>query len=125
MRRASRAASTKANAEPPSRWRNARSLSKVAMGKTLVCRCEDVTEHELVEAIARGHRDIESLKRYSGFGTGFCQGKWCLALCADVLERHGGTAEVPFTPRPPYHPVTLAHLEGTVAPSEGEGPGEL
>jgi bacterioferritin-associated ferredoxin len=97
------------------------------MGKTLVCRCEDVTEHELLEAIARGHRDIESLKRYSGFGTGFCQGKSCLAACAEILEREGGAADLPFTPRPPYHPVSLAHLaglEGTVAPCEGEGPGE-
>ena len=27
-------------------------------GKVLVCRCEDVTLHELEEAIARGHADV-------------------------------------------------------------------
>ena len=50
------------------------------MPKTLVCRCEDVTLQELEHAIARGHDDIESLKRYTGFGTGWCQGKGCVAV---------------------------------------------
>lgn len=79
-------------------------------GKVLVCRCEDVTLHELDEAITRGHSDIESLKRYTGFGTGWCQGKWCLAACAKILLARGGDATKPFTPRPPFHPVTLADL---------------
>jgi NAD(P)H-nitrite reductase large subunit len=82
------------------------------MGKTLVCRCEDVTLHELEEAIARGHNDIESLKRYTGFGTGYCQGKSCVALCARLLVERGGQAPQPFTPRPPFHPTSLAALAG-------------
>ena len=69
------------------------------MGKTLVCRCEDVTLHELEDAIARGHDDLESLKRYTGFGTGWCQGKSCVALCARLLTERGA-AELPITPRP-------------------------
>ena len=32
--------------------------------KRIVCRCEDVTLEELERAVALGHRDIESLKRY-------------------------------------------------------------
>jgi NAD(P)H-nitrite reductase large subunit len=82
------------------------------MAKTLVCRCEDVTLHELEEAIVRGHTDVESLKRYTGFGTGWCQGKGCLALCARLLAERGGDALMPFTPRPPYHPLRLADLAG-------------
>jgi NAD(P)H-nitrite reductase large subunit len=78
--------------------------------KILVCRCEDVTLHELESAIARGHDDIESLKRYTGFGTGWCQGKHCQALCSRLLAERGGEASKPFTARPPYHPVSLAHL---------------
>ena len=84
--------------------------TKAMSGKVLACRCEDVTLHELHDAIARGHDDVESLKRYTGFGTGWCQGKWCLALCARVLAEKGGDASTPFTPRPPFHPVTLADL---------------
>ena len=80
------------------------------MAKVLVCRCEDVTLHELEDAVARGHDDIESLKRYTGFGTGWCQGKGCVALCARLLVERGGNATMPFTPRPPYHPLRLADL---------------
>jgi NAD(P)H-nitrite reductase large subunit len=82
------------------------------MAKTLVCRCEDVTLQELTHAIERGHTDIESLKRYTGFGTGWCQGKWCVVLCARLLVERGGTAAMPITPRPPLHPLRLADLAG-------------
>jgi bacterioferritin-associated ferredoxin len=82
------------------------------MAKILACRCEDVTLHEVREAIARGYNDLESLKRYTGFGTGWCQGKSCVAACAEVLVNSGGSAALPFTPRPPFHPLTLADLAG-------------
>lgn len=82
------------------------------MGKTLVCRCEDVTLHDLRDAIARGYDDIESLKRYTGFATGWCQGKWCVAPCALLLAEAGGSAALPITPRPPVHPIALGDLAG-------------
>src|SRR3974390_3550151 len=83
--------------------------------KTIACRCEDVTLHDLEDAIARGHRDIESLKRYTGFGTGWCQGKWCVALCARLLVERGGSAALPITPRPPVQPIPLGDLVGLAA----------
>ena len=88
------------------------------MAKTLVCRCEDVTAHELDDAIRRGHDDLESLKRYTGFGTGWCQGKSCVALCARMLVERGGRAELPFTPRPPFHPLALRDLAGLAEVAE-------
>jgi NAD(P)H-nitrite reductase large subunit len=90
------------------------------MSKTLACRCEDVTLHDLEEAIERGHTDIESLKRYTGFGTGWCQGKWCVALCARLLVERGGSAARPITPRPPLHPLTLGDLAGLGAVAESD-----
>ena len=95
-------------------------LSSADMAKVLMCRCEDVTLHELDDAIARGHNDIESLKRYTGFGTGFCQGKSCLAMCARRLVVHGFSANLPFTPRPPFHPLPLAALAGLAEIAEGD-----
>lgn len=88
------------------------------MPKTLVCRCEDVTLDELEDAITRGHDDLESLKRYTGFGTGWCQGKSCVALCAKILVERGGEASLPFTPRPPFHPTSLADLAGLAEVAE-------
>ncbi len=80
--------------------------------KTLVCRCEDVTLHELEAAMERGYRDIESVKRYTGFGTGWCQGKSCLVACARLIAERGGDVSKPITPRPPFHPVPLSALAG-------------
>jgi hypothetical protein len=86
------------------------------VSKTFACRCEDVTLHELDVAIDAGHDDIESLKRYTGFGTGWCQGKWCLPVCARRLAERGHAVTDPFTARPPFHPVSLAALAGLPDP---------
>jgi NAD(P)H-nitrite reductase large subunit len=88
------------------------------MSKTIACRCEDVTLRDLDDAIARGHSDIESLKRYTGFGTGWCQGKGCVALCARLLVERGGSAALPITPRPPVRPIPLGDLAGLAAVAE-------
>ena len=65
-----------------------------------------------------GHTDIESVKRYTGFGTGWCQGKWCMALTGKLIAERGGDPGKGFTPRPPYHPPSFADLAG-VAPEWG------
>jgi bacterioferritin-associated ferredoxin len=90
------------------------------VSKTLVCRCEDVTLFDLEEAIERGYDDIESLKRYTGFGTGWCQGKGCVAAAACVLVERGGSAEMPITPRPPFHPLRLCDLAGLAEVAEDD-----
>lgn len=87
--------------------------------KTIVCRCEDVTWHDVAHAVEQGHRDLESVKRYTGLGTGWCQGKQCLALCGRALEALGGQPpQLPMTPRPPFHPVPLAQLARLVDEEE-------
>lgn len=83
--------------------------------KVIFCRCEDVTVHELEEAVAKGHDDLESVKRYTGFGTGWCQGKQCVALASRLLVASGGKMPtLPITPRQPFHPLPLADLAGIV-----------
>jgi hypothetical protein len=76
--------------------------------------------HDLEQAIVRGHTDIESLKRYTGFATGWCQGRWCVALCARHLVERGGSAASPITPRPPVHPVALGQLAGLASVAEAD-----
>src|SRR5689334_9588928 len=78
--------------------------------KIVVCRCEDVTLADLQHSVSRGYRDIEEVKRYTGFGTGPCQGKECLAVVACALARLTGgdpAAIAPFTSRPPLAPTPL------------------
>jgi sarcosine oxidase, subunit beta len=83
------------------------------VSKALICPCEDVTLDDVETAIARGFRDVESIKRFTGFGTGICQGKSCLNSVAQVLARTPGVsseAVLPFTPRPPLEPTELSVL---------------
>lgn len=82
-------------------------------GKVIVCRCEDVTLADVEHSIALGYGDIEEVKRYTGFGTGPCQGKECLALVASIVAERTGTADVPpFTSRPPLAPTPLRLFAG-------------
>jgi bacterioferritin-associated ferredoxin len=81
--------------------------------KIVLCRCEDVTLSDLEHSVARGYSDIEEVKRYTGFGTGPCQGKECLATIALQLARLTGAAAstiAPFTSRPPLCPTPLRLL---------------
>jgi len=81
-----------------------------------VCHCEDVTLQDLQAAFQSGFRDLESLKRFTGFGTGFCQGKSCLCHAARFLASVKGGDDVVADPprtRPPLHPATVASLCGT------------
>ncbi len=82
------------------------------MGRILACACEDVDLAEIRRAVEDGHRDLESVKRATGLGTGPCQGKSCLALAARELQRLGVDpgALSPFTARPPREPVPLGAL---------------
>ncbi len=53
----------------------------------IVCRCELVSEYEIVEAIRRGARTIDSVKRRTRAGMGRCQGGFCLPRVMDILSR--------------------------------------
>ena len=94
------------------------------MSKSLLCPCEDVTVEDVQAAVAKGYRDIESIKRYTGFGTGICQGKQCLHAVARELLRLAPVepaAVLPFTPRPPLVPTELS-LFASVPVDESQPP---
>lgn len=58
----------------------------------VVCRCESVTEGEVVDAITRplGARDIDGIKRRTRAGAGRCQGGFCLVRNMELLEEKLG-----------------------------------
>ncbi len=87
--------------------------------RIFLCRCEDVTLHEFRHAYAEGFTELESLKRYTGLGTGFCQGKGCLSEAAQELAtlRELPPAEIKMTNiRPPAEPLTFAQLASLPVP---------
>ncbi len=90
--------------------------------RVFLCRCEDVTTHEVQDAIDRGLTTVEEIKRYSGLGTGPCQGKECVCtLVAMLVERGLADPQTvqPFTSRPPAEAVTFGALAAT-APTSTE-----
>ena len=81
--------------------------------KVVLCRCEDVTLKDVRHSIELGYDDIEEVKRYTGFGTGPCQGKECHALIATTIAELTGRAPraiPPFTSRSPICPTPLGVL---------------
>ncbi len=87
--------------------------------KIILCRCEDVTLEEFRAAYREGFTELESLKRYTGVGTGFCQGKGCLSEAAAELAalRQIPPSELrPTTIRPPSEPMTFGQLASLEIP---------
>lgn len=64
---------------------------KVTPGGPVICRCEQITEQEILDAIARGAKTVDAVKRRVGSGMGRCQGSRCAYEIEKLLEasRHG------------------------------------
>lgn len=60
----------------------------------IVCRCELVTEGEIVDAIRAGARTLDGVKFRTRAGMGRCQGGFCSARVMELLSRE---LNVPFT----------------------------
>lgn len=58
----------------------------------IVCRCETVTEGEIVDAIHRSPRAIalDSIKHRTRAGTGRCQGGFCTCRVLEIISRETG-----------------------------------
>ena len=57
----------------------------------IICRCEQITRAEIIEAIRRGATTVDGVKRRAGSGMGRCQGSRCAMKIQKLLEeyRHG------------------------------------
>ena len=89
------------------------------MKRSIVCRCEDISEEDVIHAIEEGYTDIEELRKKLRIGMGPCQGRVCIQLVARIREKKTGkkVANIPLpTVRPPLIPVSL----GTLASEKDE-----
>jgi glycerol-3-phosphate dehydrogenase len=56
----------------------------------MVCRCEKVTEAEILDAIARGADTMDGVKHLTRAGMGRCQGGFCgISVLNHLAEHHG------------------------------------
>lgn len=74
----------------------------------IICRCEEITEEEIISAIHDGATTVDDVKRYVHAGTGLCQGKTCGKLISCILAREL-SIQPPESgnPRPPVRPVRI------------------
>jgi len=79
----------------------------------IICRCEEITLKEIVDAIDAGCRSIDEVKRVTRAGMGPCQGRTCTRLVQRLLaERLGvppGQLEG-MTVQFPVRPVRIASI---------------
>lgn len=88
--------------------------------EVIICRCEEVSLKEILEAIAEGARTVNEVKMRTRAGMGLCQGKTCRRLVSQILAQQTGQplGEInPATFRPPVRPIPI----GVLAAGDDEG----
>jgi NAD(P)H-nitrite reductase large subunit len=98
-------------------------------GKEIVCRCEEVSEEEILEAIQKGAHTQDAIKKLTRAGMGLCQGRTCRALIENILQERVDrrtASSMLSSCRPPVRPVSLADLaEGSHEPEETAEDGNI
>ena len=56
----------------------------------IICRCESISEAEIVNAIRRGHVTLDGIKFYTRAGMGRCQGGFCTYKILKIIARETG-----------------------------------
>ncbi|HEY8390752.1 MAG TPA: NAD(P)/FAD-dependent oxidoreductase [Clostridia bacterium] len=56
----------------------------------IVCRCEVITEAEIIEAVRRGARTVDGVKRRTRATMGRCQGSFCTPKILEIMSRELG-----------------------------------
>jgi NADPH-dependent 2,4-dienoyl-CoA reductase/sulfur reductase-like enzyme len=109
LRKAERFGSASANLMTPRSG-----LYDTVTPETIVCRCEDISRHEIEAALAEGAVDLNQMKSASRCGMGPCQGRMCGDTAAELMARElGGRAEAGvFTARVPLRPVPFEAIIG-------------
>ena len=72
---------------------------EVKTPREVVCRCEEVTEAEILDAIRRpvGARSIDGVKRRTRAGMGRCQGGFCSPRVLEILCQELGISPLEVT----------------------------
>ena len=81
----------------------------------IICRCQEVTRQEILDAIADGAVTVDGVKRRTRAGMALCQGKTCQRLVAKLIAEQTGRpmAEIlPPTSRMPVRRVKIGIIGG-------------
>ncbi len=76
----------------------------------VICRCEEITEREIISVIEQGYTSLNEIKRILRCGMGHCQGRSCMNIIARILSQKTGqpVSKIKFpTSRPPLKPLPI------------------
>lgn len=85
-------------------------LEELDDNKMYVCRCEEITKADVIEAVRQGATSANEVKRLLRPGMGLCQGRNCSKTIERIIaqELHVAPSEVPAaTKRGPVRPIKL------------------
>ena len=89
---------------------------KIEHPDMMICRCEEVTLSQILQAISEGAHTVNEVKRRTRAGMGLCQGKTCSRLVRRILAEHTDQnfhRIKPMTARAPVRPIALHVLAST------------
>lgn len=81
----------------------------------IICRCQEVTRQEIIDAVRAGATTVNGVKRRVRAGMGLCQGKTCERLVAKIISQETGIPMdkiLPQTKRMPVRPVKIGIIGG-------------
>ena len=78
-----------------------------------MCRCETISEGEIVSAIHTnpGATDIDGVKKRTRSGMGRCQGGFCQPFVAEILARELGKSLLDITKSGPGSSILLGKVK--------------
>lgn len=71
----------------------------------LICRCEEVTLGEILDAIDDGFVTVKDVKRATRAGMGLCQGRSCSRTIARIISQRTGRPLDEVLPKSYRYPV--------------------
>lgn len=101
-----RIASEEANEKP-----SEEGIQEINEDTMYVCRCEEITKEEVIEAVRNGATSVNEVKRLLRTGMGLCQGRNCAKTIERIIAQELGVspAQVPqATKRGPVRAIKLS-----------------
>lgn len=102
-------------AVPKKHLHDVRGFRLSVTSESLLCRCCEVSDNEVRQAVRAGATTVAAVKARTRAGMGLCQGRTCRRLISRVIAEETGQAPadiLPPTSRPPVRTISLIALAG-------------
>lgn len=94
--------------------KNIKMLIQNQGNNVVACRCMEISEYAIREAIRHGATTVDAVKRATMAGMGLCQSKTCFNIIAKIISEETNTPVSQIKPmkiRIPVRPVKINSLD--------------